>query len=59
MNLAFSLFAVALLILVPIVGAGWGNFRFLFGIVLPYAALAVFLRMALIEKCRRNFVPGQ
>ncbi len=43
MNLAFSLFAVALLILVPIAGAGWGNFRFLFGIVLPYAALAVFL----------------
>lgn len=43
MNIGFSLFAVALLVLVPLAGVGVAGWSFLFGVILPYAALAAFL----------------
>jgi nitrate reductase gamma subunit len=43
MNLGFSLIAVALLVLVPVIGVGGAGGYFLFGVILPYAALAAFL----------------
>jgi nitrate reductase gamma subunit len=43
MNIGFSLFAVALLVLVPVIGVGGAGGYFLFGVILPYAALAAFL----------------
>lgn len=43
MNVGFSLFAFALLVLIPLVGVGGAGLYFLFGVILPYAALAFFL----------------
>jgi nitrate reductase gamma subunit len=43
MNVGFSLFAFALLVLIPLVGVGGAGLYFLFGVILPYAALATFL----------------
>lgn len=43
MNIGFSLFAFALLVLIPLVGVGGAGLYLLFGVILPYAALATFL----------------
>ncbi len=43
MDVGFSLFAVALLVLIPLVGVGGAGLYFLFGVILPYGALATFL----------------
>ena len=39
----FALFAVIALVLVAFVGAGVANLHFLFGVVIPYAAFAIFI----------------
>jgi len=43
MNIAFSLVAVAVIGLIPLVGVTAVNLTYLFGIIIPYAAMAVFL----------------
>ncbi len=43
MNIGFSLFLVAALILIAFVGAGQAGWLTLFGVLLPYAAILVFL----------------
>jgi len=43
MDVGFSLFAVALLVLIPLLGVGGAGWYFFFGVILPYAALATFL----------------
>ncbi len=43
MNIGFSLFVVAALILIAFVGAGQASWLTLFGVILPYAAILVFL----------------
>jgi [DsrC]-trisulfide reductase subunit M len=43
MNAGFSLCAVLFLVLIAFLGVGEGHFYFLFGVILPYAALAAFL----------------
>ncbi len=43
MNLFFSLFVVVVLILLATVGAGVAGLQFVFGVIVPYAAIAVFL----------------
>jgi len=43
MSVGFSLFVVAILVLLVLGGVGGAGLYFLFGIILPYAALAVFL----------------
>ncbi len=43
MNFWFALFAIAILILLAIVGASVPGLHFLFGIVAPYAAIAIFI----------------
>lgn len=43
MNFWFSLIAIAVLILIPLAGAGITGLQPVFGIVIPYIALAVFL----------------
>jgi nitrate reductase gamma subunit len=42
MGLGFSLFAVIILALVAFAGVGAANFRYLFGVVMPYAAVSIF-----------------
>jgi len=43
MRVLFSLFAVIVLILVAYLGAGAGGAQYLFGVIVPYAAIALFL----------------
>ena len=43
MSVGFSLFVVVILILLALGGVGGAGLNFLFGIILPYAAFAVFL----------------
>ncbi|MFH1756919.1 MAG: sulfate reduction electron transfer complex DsrMKJOP subunit DsrM [Pseudomonadota bacterium] len=43
MNVWFSLLAVIILILIPLGAVGGANWRYLFGIVIPYTAFGVFL----------------
>ncbi len=43
MIVLFSLFAVILLVIVALAGAGAAKLTFLFGVVIPYAALATFI----------------
>ncbi|MGE4273953.1 MAG: sulfate reduction electron transfer complex DsrMKJOP subunit DsrM [Desulfitobacterium sp.] len=43
MKALFSLIAFSILILIPLVGVEFANLQFLFGIILPYLALAAFL----------------
>ncbi len=43
MNALLSLFAVAALILIAFIGIKVANLHFLFGVVIPYAAIAIFL----------------
>ncbi len=43
MNIIFSLAALFVLIIAAIFGAGTFNLNYLFGIIIPYAALAVFI----------------
>ena len=43
MNALYALVAVVVLLLVAYVGIGGADLEFLFGIVVPYAAIAVFL----------------
>jgi nitrate reductase gamma subunit len=43
MNFWFALFAVAVMILLAIVGASVPGLHFLFGVVAPYAAIAIFI----------------
>ncbi len=43
MSVGFSLFAVAVVALISLVGVGAGNGYFVFGVIFPYLALAIFL----------------
>ncbi len=43
MSLWFSLFAVLVLVLIPLVGSGIPGLQVFFGIIVPYAALATFV----------------
>ena len=43
MNLGFSLLAVAVLVVIAILGVGFAGYHTIFGIVVPYAAFATFL----------------
>ena len=43
MNIVFSLAAVLVLIIAAMLGAGTFNLDFLFGVIIPYAALAAFI----------------
>ena len=43
MNLWFSLFALAVLILIPTAGASIEGLRGFLGVVIPYAALLIFI----------------
>ena len=43
MNIVFSLAAVLVLIIAAMLGAGTFNLDFLFGVIIPYAALATFI----------------
>lgn len=43
MNLFISLFVVVVLILLAMVGAGVAGLQFVFGVIVPYTAIAVFL----------------
>ncbi len=43
MGVGLSLFAVIILALVALVGVGAANFHYVFGVVLPYAAVAIFV----------------
>jgi nitrate reductase gamma subunit len=43
MNLFFSLFMVVVLVLLAILGAGVAGLQFVFGVIVPYTAIAVFL----------------
>ncbi len=43
MNVWFSLCAVIILVLIPLGAVGGANWRYLFGIVIPYAAFSAFL----------------
>jgi nitrate reductase gamma subunit len=43
MNILFSFFAVLLIILTVIIGVGTAQLEFLFGVIIPYAAVATFL----------------
>ncbi len=43
MNLFISLFVVVVLVLLAILGAGVAGLQFVFGVIVPYAAFAVFL----------------
>ena len=42
LSILVSLFAVSLLVLIPWVGVWALDLRFLFGVIIPYAALATF-----------------
>ena len=43
MNLGFSLLAVAILVLIAVLGVGLAGLYTIFGVVIPYAAFAIFL----------------
>ena len=43
MNLFISLFVVVVLVLLAMVGAGVAGLQFVFGVIVPYAAIAIFL----------------
>jgi nitrate reductase gamma subunit len=43
MGIGFSLFAVIILACIALAGAGAAHFHYLFGVVIPYAALVVFI----------------
>ena len=43
MNVLYALVAVAVLLLVVLLGAGGLGLEFLFGVIVPYAAVGVFL----------------
>ena len=43
MGLIIALLAVALLILIAVIGAGTLGLQYLFGVIIPYAALAIFI----------------
>jgi nitrate reductase gamma subunit len=43
MNIAFAFFAAIVLFLIPLIGVGLLDWRYLFGIVIPYAAIITFL----------------
>ena len=43
MNLGFSLLAVAILVLIAVLGVGLGGLYTIFAVVIPYAAFAIFL----------------
>ncbi len=43
MNILFSFFAVIVLVLLAMGGVKIGNMQYLFGVIIPYAALAVFI----------------
>ena len=43
MNILFSFFTLVLLIVLAIVGAEFANLQFVFGIIIPYLAIALFL----------------
>jgi len=43
MNLFISLFVVVVLVLLVMVGAGVADLQFVFGVIVPYAAIAIFL----------------
>jgi [DsrC]-trisulfide reductase subunit M len=59
MNILFSLFAVFVLIVAAIVGAGTIKLEFLFGVIIPYAALTTFIVgiIAQVIKWARSPVP--
>jgi nitrate reductase gamma subunit len=43
MNIIFSFAALAILILIAVIGVETANLKFLFGVIIPYAAIAIFL----------------
>ena len=43
MNVLYALVAVAVLLLLVLLGAGGMGLEFLFGVIVPYAAVGVFL----------------
>jgi nitrate reductase gamma subunit len=59
MNALFALVPVALLFLIVYLGTGWLDLKFVFGVVVPYAALCVFLLgfVYRILKWARSAVP--
>jgi [DsrC]-trisulfide reductase subunit M len=59
MNIIFSLAAVFILIIAAFFGAGTFNLNFLFGIIIPYAALATFIAgiIGQVIKWARSPVP--
>ncbi len=59
MNILFSLIAVSLLIIAAVIGAGTIRLDFLFGIIIPYAAITTFLLGIIFQviKWARSPVP--
>jgi nitrate reductase gamma subunit len=57
MNIGFSLLVVLLLVLVSLVGVGGAGWYFLFGVFLPYAALASFLGGAVYRVMKWSRAP--
>ncbi len=59
MNILFSLFALFAIIIIAILGVEVANLKFLFGIILPYSAIAIFLLGIIFQviKWARSPVP--
>lgn len=59
MNILFSLFAILIIILAVIIGVETARLEFLFGVILPYAAIVIFLAGIILRviKWARSPVP--
>jgi [DsrC]-trisulfide reductase subunit M len=43
MSALFALFIIMIMVIIPLIGAGAANLNLLFGVVIPYASIAIFL----------------
>lgn len=59
MNILFSLFTILIIIIIAVLGVEAANFKYLFGVIFPYAAIAIFLLGIIIQviKWARSPVP--
>ncbi len=58
LGILFSIVMVSILALIPLVGVGLANLRFVFGVVIPYAAITVFILGFVFKVLRWSFSPN-